>query len=188
MRRGERVQRWVRTIPFINDYQQMLLASLPRPGACVHFLDGQQPELSLGDAPTVREVAPRSNVETIDLAAVQRIPPRQPFGPEPEHTWCYFYQKASLARQQGDWETVGRLGDEAQAAGYSPNDPVEWMPFLEGYLNLGQDDQAAGLMAIVRDNEAQRRLLCDTLTESTGAYSSPDIYAQLVTGLCPVAP
>jgi len=30
------------------------------------------------------------------------------------HGWCYYYQKANLARQQGDWEQVIALGREAE--------------------------------------------------------------------------
>ena len=48
-------------------------------------------------------------------------PPRELFGAEPDRGWCYFYQKADLAQQYGDWETVVALGVQAQAEGYSPN-------------------------------------------------------------------
>jgi hypothetical protein len=60
------------------------------------------------------------------------------FGPEPEHTWCYFYQKASLARQRQDWNAVQRLGSEVIRMKLLPGDPIEWMPFLQAYA-LNED-------------------------------------------------
>jgi hypothetical protein len=59
--------------------------------------------------------------------------PKDLFGKEPLHTWCYFYEKAELARQAGDWLQVAKLGDKAIGQGYAPSDPYEWLPFIEAY-------------------------------------------------------
>jgi len=69
------------------------------------------------------------------------------FGPEPGHAWCYYYQKAALAQQSSDWQTIADLGDAAAALGYSPensasNTPHEWRPFIEAYARLGRYDEA----------------------------------------------
>jgi hypothetical protein len=69
-------------------------------------------------------------------------PPNSIFGPEPEHTWCYYFEKADLARQTGDWQRVAELGDQAEKAGFSPNDPQEWIPFIEGYAKVGRWEEA----------------------------------------------
>ncbi len=37
-------------------------------------------------------------------------PPEQIFGPEPEPGWCYYFEKAELARQMGDWQEVCQAG------------------------------------------------------------------------------
>ena len=39
--------------------------------------------------------------------------PAPPFATEPGHTWCYFYEKAELARQIQDWDQIVALGSEA---------------------------------------------------------------------------
>ena len=31
--------------------------------------------------------------------------------PEPSHGWCYYFERADLARQMGDWEKVAELGE-----------------------------------------------------------------------------
>ncbi len=67
------------------------------------------------------------------------------FGPEPPHNWCYYYQKAELARQEQDWQTVADLGQEAFALSDHPNDPAERLPFIEGYAKVGDLERALAL-------------------------------------------
>jgi hypothetical protein len=71
------------------------------------------------------------------------------FGKEPERTWCYFYQKAELARQSGDFESIGKLGDQLRKAGYEPNNVQEWLPFIDGYAKLNQWSEARKLSDLV---------------------------------------
>ena len=78
-------------------------------------------------------------------------PSMQLFGPEPEHGWCYFYEKADLARQVDDWPTAAALGDQAQAKGFSPqtsgsNNVFEWMPFIEAYAHQDRWMDAVSLI------------------------------------------
>ena len=85
------------------------------------------------------------------------------FGKEPAHTWCYYYEKAELARQVGDWITVTSLGNEARAQGFVPGDALEWLPFIEGYVITGdyQDAREISILAY-RDDSRPRKGLCYT--------------------------
>jgi hypothetical protein len=67
------------------------------------------------------------------------------YGSEPAHGWCYYFQKADLARQMGDWETVTQLGDVAFALDDYPNDPLERFVFIEGYAHTADWEKARGL-------------------------------------------
>jgi hypothetical protein len=67
------------------------------------------------------------------------------YHPEPEHGWCYYFEKADLARQLGDWEEVARLGDTALKLDDHPNNPVERFVFIEGYAHVGDWDRAIKL-------------------------------------------
>ncbi len=67
------------------------------------------------------------------------------FGPEPPHNWCYYYEKADLSRQEGDWTHVAYLGDEAFAVPYLPDDPSEYLPFIEAYARLNRWNDAKQL-------------------------------------------
>ena len=85
------------------------------------------------------------------------------FGEEPAHSaWCYYFEKADLAKQYGDWQQVAALGDQARAEGYSPrrsssDAPQEWRPFIEGYATLGrwQDAMDLSVQAGERDADAK---------------------------------
>jgi hypothetical protein len=60
-----------------------------------------------------------------------------PFVSEPEHTWCYYYAKAELARQKGDWKQASDLIHEAISLGYEPEDPFEWLTYIEAQAMIG---------------------------------------------------
>ena len=88
-------------------------------------------------------------ISNLDRIQPEPINPDYPdetiFGSEPEHTWCYYFQKADLARQMGDWEKVVDLGDQAIELGYGPENPIEWIPFIEGYIHIKDWDMAKAL-------------------------------------------
>lgn len=81
----------------------------------------------------LRSSIPLSDPTRIFMDKNMPAMPKDLFGEEPAHTWCYFYEKAELARQAGDWKKVSKLGNEAINQGYSPSDPFEWLPFIEGF-------------------------------------------------------
>jgi len=49
-------------------------------------------------------------------------------------SWCYYYQKADLARKFGENEKITRLGGAAINSSQFPNIASEWLPFLEDYF------------------------------------------------------
>jgi hypothetical protein len=91
-------------------------------------------------------------------------PPMIPFGAEPAHGWCYFYQKAELARQQGDWDSIAALGAEAASLDLAPADPIEWMPFLQAYAVLGQIEKVESLATQFKDDSFHKEQFCQSLT------------------------
>lgn len=69
------------------------------------------------------------------------------FGPEPAPDWCYYVNKAELARQQGDWQEIGRLADLAGPLDQdlSKNSAAELAPFIIGSIHLGDWETALAL-------------------------------------------
>ena len=67
------------------------------------------------------------------------------FGREQIDDWCYYFEKAELAEQFGDWNHIAELADEAREKGLSPKDATEWRPFIEGYKKIGRKNDAQQL-------------------------------------------
>jgi hypothetical protein len=105
---------------------------------------------------------PFSNLDRISAQPPTAGPPEDIFGREPAHTWCYYYEKADLARQLGDWAAVNDLGTAAQSAGLAPYDPIEWFVFIEGYARGGRAAEAAQLSESVHASRPDYDpLLCE---------------------------
>lgn len=175
------------------------------PPACLHIFDLQYDEvlLSLPNPTTVtalsslelpfvpdltRQAVPLSNLALTDAGVFS---PNVPdfLGPEPAHGWCYTYLKADLARQQGDWAQVARLGDEAFAIPMLPDDPYEYLPFIEAYARLGRIKDARVLTRQVAEAmPLLRPALCALWNRVPGI--SPDTLQEMRQQLhtCPVIP
>ena len=126
----------VRNIKFSGDLRNAIVLWY-QPGHCVRLLDKSETIYS-EIPPPITNARWLSNLDRIDLKAdsASHLPLRI-FGPELEHGWCYYYQKASLALQAGKWDEIVRLGEEVESLGYRPNIESEWLPFWLGYRNLG---------------------------------------------------
>ncbi len=64
------------------------------------------------------------------------------FGKEPVHDWCYYYQRAELARQSKKWGVIYNLWEDATNSGLHPLHEVEYLPFIEAAVNVGDLDMA----------------------------------------------
>ena len=90
-------------------------------------------------------------------------PPAIPalLGAEPQRGWCYFYEKAELARQTGDWAKVASLGRQAFKLGLAPAEAYEWLPFIEADARTGQVDEARKQsLKILKENPVLNPGLC----------------------------
>lgn len=108
-----------------------------------------------------------SNISLIHSASSStHQPPAEIFGPEPQHDWCYYFEKADLARQQGDWQKVVKLAGQAFGLNqrlYEVNAP-EFLPFIEGYARTSQWKKAEELSLQSYDLTFRMRgMLCANL-------------------------
>jgi hypothetical protein len=165
LRQGIKDVRYMRVLIAIpRDYSQALVLSWPSETSCLHVLDGDQPELAQGTSSLYRSIARFSHS---DLIAAQSTLPTLPpdiFGAEPVHGWCWTYQQASLARQEGDWQRITELATSAALNHDTPNDPSEWMPFFQAYVNLGKVGEAQRIADRIAENQQIRFDLCRSLT------------------------
>ncbi len=115
------------------------------PPKCLRLLDPEIDSINkmipddsmLRDAALLSSAAPILSEPTAVMPAV--------YGGEPAHGWCYYFQKADLARQLKNWDEVARLGDIAFKLNDYPNDPVERFVFIEGYAHVGDWEKAVEL-------------------------------------------
>jgi hypothetical protein len=159
----------VRDIYMPRNYANLILVGQPFAGACLHAFDGDMPVYSSNERQYVNIVANFSDLSRIVTDGPPPVPPKNIFGEEPDHGWCYYFQKASLARQQGEWQEIVNIYDTVLEEGYKPVDDSEYFVFVEGLVNSGQSEKA---MQIVQNqigsNDALKYSLCQSL------QSAPD--------------
>jgi hypothetical protein len=144
-----------RTVTFNGNTSQVIVIFMP-PNGCLRVLDP-----ALGDAETYEKESHHlvnaihlSDPSLIHIGEKNAIPA---FFPEPRHDWCYYYTKAELARQIKDWEGIIDLEKEVNMNGYSPDDPFEWLPFIEANAMLRNMDHAKELSETALETEKRIR-------------------------------
>ena len=135
-----------RTHAFYTRYDQLLVISQPTADSCVHIIDSRWPRLSIADPDQVLLFAGDSKIDEIISPRTYVNYDEKIFGSLNEENWCSIYQKAELALQLEEWDQVAALQAEAASKNLQPKDQVEWLPFLQAHLHLGNVDQVAAIM------------------------------------------
>ena len=128
-----------------NGNTSQVIAIYYQPPGCLRLLDPviDADNHFIPDTTLMRESAYLSSSSWISSDQTAVIP--DIYSPEPVHGWCYYFEKADLAGQMGDWGTVVKLGDAAFSLKDYPNDPVERFIFVEGYAYSGNWERAKEL-------------------------------------------
>lgn len=149
-----------------NSRDSLVVFNNPPASNCLWVLSGGDREDPALSDTTVRALTGSNLTRILDHPDRSGYPPQDVFGREPAADWCYFYEKADLARQYADWARVADLGDRARGRGYLPDgtgsDSVhEWLPFIEGYSHVGRWEEAAQLtLAAEATDSRYRQRLC----------------------------
>ena len=99
-----------------------------------------------------RMIAEISSIRAIQAGTGCKGVPDVLSGAEPPHTWCYYFQRAQLAVQMGDYKQAARLGDQVQKLGLTPARKYQWLPFLVGYAEAGDLSKARKLLHGIQDD------------------------------------
>lgn len=171
---GVTVNQGYRTMKFTGNTSDSIVIYQPVPG-CLHLMD-----LTYSNKKTIPQASlhlalaiPLSNLNQVITApkTPASLPPELNQG-EPKPDWCYYFEKADLARQMEDWTKAARLGDEAIQSNLSAKDPSEWLPFIEAYAHIGKIDQALRISREqAKANNSIVNGLCQTWSRIEG-YSS----------------
>ena len=133
----------LRSIEFIGNTESILTYLLPEKGCLQVLSDGIVPDVSglQFDHKNWQALARASNLDLILTKPDQPVSlPVRYFGEENTQQWCYFYEKADLARQSGDWQGVMEYYQEAQLQGFSPINGSEYRILVEAWLKSGIAD------------------------------------------------
>jgi hypothetical protein len=147
-------------------FHHSLILSRPERTSCWHVLDGKDPLFPQDTSGMLYATVRRSKIDQIVVDAPPSYPPTHIFGNEPAHEWCYYFQKASLEAQKGDWNRVAQLADLALEAGFKPIDRSEWLPFLKGLVMVDRNDEAEEMALWIRDISVIRHRQCDYLSDT----------------------
>lgn len=138
-------QTQVRDIPLTMNYSRLLLGVVPNKDACLNMLNSSDPFYPESTPSDILELMPYTNSDNINTHSTQKFPPTKIFGEEPNHGWCYYFQKASLAYQDGNWAAIADYYQQVKNQELSPIIQEEWLPFIGGLLNYGDADEATKL-------------------------------------------
>lgn len=92
----------------------------------------------------------------------------------PEDSWCRNFQKADLARQFEDWQTIAAIGDETLPR-FSAGEASEYIPFIEAYGNLRRwQDMTLLVDKVHAMNHELDFVLCPILQKLMAGKMPPD--------------
>jgi len=132
------------------------------PPKCLRLLDPDIERVNylLSENSLMRYAARLTVPELIHEEATTKMP--GVYGLEPEHGYCYYYQKADLARQFGRWDEVVEFSDTALSFEDNPYEPAEKLVFIEGYAHDGQWRRAVELSIGIYEYSSGElgRMLC----------------------------
>ena len=160
-----------------------LIGILNRPtSGCLLIMDSDYLGNPLLD-PSNQNILSLSNLDRIDLFAEPIVPDKWIFGEEPAHTWCYYFQKADLARQKKDWVEIIRLMDEAVNSGSTAEYSAEYLPLLEAQYNLADwSGYLETSRIILSRNTGFENFICtqwERIEDSTGITPPEDLEIKL---------
>jgi hypothetical protein len=183
---GGSTKRYYRTHSWTDNYDNILVLSQPSKSSCVHVIDRKWPLYSAEDQYPILISGSKSRIDNVITDGESPSLAENIFGPEPAHSWCYYFEKADLAVQQGDWQKAVDLGNEALDLGLHPIDRVEWMPFLQANAVLGNEETFKTMHTKMDDIPFNRLQACNVLNlmKKDGFTFTAEIQGQISDLIC----
>ena len=110
------------------------------------------------------------SVKQINQKQVKNI-----FGKVPQLDWCYYFEKADLARQFNDWDELKELSTEVIDRELFPRDNREWFPFIEGYAHNYDWDSAVALSGSIYNQSPQFTQMLQALWNRIDRQAEPSL-------------
>jgi hypothetical protein len=128
-----------------NSNKMLLLSFNPEMQRCLWVLGPEDTNLRL-ISDDLRQLSAGSDISLIkQSAAIEPTLPESIYGKPNNNTWCYYFEKADLAKQYQQWDEVARLWKESQSKGERADSGFEYIPFIEGFGHLEDWEQVKKL-------------------------------------------
>ena len=128
----------------------LLLSFNPELLRCLWILQPQDTNLRLVNN-DMRRVSAGSDINLIKQSeGDESTLPVRIYGKQKNGGWCYYFEKADLARQYQQWDEVRRLWDESQNAGERADNGFEYIPFIEGHGHAEDWEEVRSLTKFAR--------------------------------------
>lgn len=187
---GQPISYHIRSFFFTGNTSQMIVIKKPAEG-CLRvvtandYIDPTMKEESLN---FWKSASPLSNLDRIlPVTDTPAVLPEKYFGKENTDQWCYYFEKADLARQQSQWQSVIDLFAQADAKGFKPLNAYEWVPLIEAYVSTDQVQKASDITNTLKlSDETTKGIACNTwqnLAAANTAASQTDSIAAVLSNL-----
>jgi len=114
------------------------------------------------------------NSKQADQKQVENI-----FGKVPQPDWCYYFEKADIARQFNDWSELNKISIEVASQELIPRDNREWFPFVEGYAHNDDWDSAVRLSRSINSQSPEYLQMLQVLWSRIDRQSGPSSEKEL---------
>ncbi|HSB67087.1 MAG TPA: hypothetical protein VLD65_10940 [Anaerolineales bacterium] len=172
---GVPIERRLRSATFSSSTSEIVLFTFHSP-SCLRIIrpdDVSNPAVP----PPLRKIENFSQLDQIMIEASEDVVPPLTLGSEPPHTWCYYFEKADLARQVQDWPQVMALWEAADMLSFAPKNASEYEPFIEAFARLKDWDTAVQLSQAAMVDPQEVEGVCGIWNRVADALAldSPDL-------------
>jgi len=163
---GQPINGSIRNITFTGNGKDNIVIWYEYPDSCLWVLSEHEAQNTYLPELTV-EAIKASNLSRINFDPnAASLPIKSVFGPEPEHGWCYYFQKADIAYLNKEWQMIVELGNQAEKLDIEPNNKFEMYPFIEAYARTGSWEQARKMTVYsFRGDKEVRDMFCQIWTD-----------------------
>ncbi len=165
--------RTIRQIYVWKDYNNLLALTKPTEKSCLQVIDGGNPLYSTSEWSKISEIGAYSKPERILTDVEPHVPSAQFFGGEPDHGWCYYYEKMALSQQKEDWAELESIADTTLAKGFYAEDRVEWVPLVMGLALAGRIEEARPYGEILKTDSYLQFQVCNYFKKAAENISKP---------------
>lgn len=132
----------------------------------------------------IKKLAESSSADSVLPVITQNVKLKEQVFSVNSQNWCFYYQKADLARQFGNWEEISALWQDIIENNLHTSFGMEYLPFVEGLAHSG-DWETAQMVTLKanRISKAMDSALCPlwaNLRETTPSSPERDLIIQQV--------